>query len=448
MTPRQIIEKKQAGKALSPDEIRYFIEGYTRNKIPDYQAAALLMAIYFRGMTVTETVELTRAMLESGDTVDFSGIPGKRVDKHSTGGVGDKISLTLAPTVAACGGQVPMISGRGLGHTGGTLDKLESIPGFTVKMSAQEIRDNTLKTGAALAGQNERVVPADMKLYALRDVTGTVKSIPLITASIISKKAAEGIDALVLDVKCGGGAIFPDRENMEKLARSLVDTGNGFGMETVALLTDMSQPLGYAVGNWLETRECIDVMRDGTGASDLLKLNNALSGVMLYLSGITTTVREGVQKAGEAISSGQALQKFREITSNQKGDISVIDHPEEYPAPEHFCDILAQESGYIHEIDARLTGELSLLLGAGRKSKEDEIDYTAGVVFSKKRGDYIEAGGLLAKLYSNSRTKLDEVSAQFPAVFTVGDKKPRRRELIKKVFTKDGETSWKDYSRS
>lgn len=445
MTPRQIIEKKQSGAALSRAEIRYFIDGYTRNKIPDYQAAALLMAVYFQGMTTAETVELTRAMLESGDTVDFSGIPGKRADKHSTGGVGDKISLTLAPTVAACGGQVPMISGRGLGHTGGTLDKLESIPGFSVRMSAREIRANTLKTGAALAGQNDRVVPADMKMYALRDVTGTVRSIPLITASIISKKAAEGIDALILDVKCGGGAIFPDRKNMEKLARSLVDTGSGFGMETVALLTDMSQPLGYAVGNWLETRECIEIMRDGVGAEDLIELNNALSGVMLFLSGITATVREGVEKAAGALVSQAAMQKFREIVAHQKGDVSVIDHPDEYPAPVHSCDILAQKPGYIHDIKARMVGEFSLLLGAGRKSKEDEIDYTAGVVFAKKRGDYIEAGGLLAKLYSNSRKKLDEVSAEFPAVITVGDNKPRRRDLIMKVFTKDGEMTWKDY---
>ena len=445
MTPRQIIEKKQSGEPLSPAEIRYFIEGYTGNTIPDYQAAALLMAIYFQGMTVEETVELTRAMLESGDRVDFSGVPGKRVDKHSTGGVGDKISLTLAPTVAACGGQVPMISGRGLGHTGGTLDKLESIPGFSVRMSAKEIRDNTLKIGAALAGQNDRVVPADMKMYALRDVTGTVKSIPLITASIISKKAAEGIDALVLDVKCGGGAIFPERKNMEKLARNLVDVGNGFGMETMALLTDMSQPLGYAVGNWLETRECIQIMQWGTGAGDLIELNNALSGVMLCLCGITATVREGVEMAGEALVSQAALRKFREIVANQKGDVSVIDHPDEYPAPEFSRDISAQESGFIHDIKARTVGEQSLLLGAGRKSKEDEIDYTAGVVFAKRRGDFVHEGDLLAKLYSNSQAKLEEVSREFPKVFTLGDEKPRRQPLIEKVFTKDGATTWKDY---
>jgi len=340
---------------------------------------------------------------------------------------------------------VPMISGRGLGHTGGTLDKLESIPGFSVRMSAKEIRDNTLKIGAALAGQNERVVPADMKMYALRDVTGTVKSIPLITASIISKKAAEGIDALVLDVKCGEGAIFPERKNMEQLARNLVDVGNGFGMETVALLTDMSQPLGFAVGNWLETRECIYLMEIGNGADDLIELNNALSGVMLYLSGITATVREGVEKAGGALTSGEALQKFREIVAHQKGDVSVIDHPDEYPAPEFSRDILAQESGYIRDIKARTAGELSLLLGAGRKSKEDEIDYTAGVIFAKKRGDFVHEGDLLAKLYSNSQAKLDEVSAEFPVVFTVGDKKSRRQPLIEKVFTKDGVTTWKNY---
>ena len=447
MTPRQIIERKQAGFELSPKEIEYFIGGYTKGTIPDYQAAALLMAVYFRGMTTEETVCLTRTMMNSGRVIDFRGIPGRRVDKHSTGGVGDKISLTLAPTVAACGGQVPMISGRGLGHTGGTLDKLESIPGFNVCLSIEDIREATLSLGAAFAGQTEELVPADKKIYALRDVTGTVKSLPLITASILSKKAAEGIDALVLDVKCGEGAIFPETGKMRELAHWLVGTGSSFGIDTVASMTDMSQPLGRTVGNWLEMQECIEIMTSGTGAEDVIDLNNALAGVMLYLSGICENTAAGIKMASQALKSGKAWTKFRQIVEAQNGNLTVIDHPETYTPAKFSKVVKSPEKGYITEIHARRVGELSLLLGAGRKSKDDTIDYSAGVVFLKKRGDKVEKGEVVAVLHACSEEKLEEVYAEFCGVFSYSSDPPDKIPLIQKVITANGEYSWDEYLR-
>ena len=448
MTPTQIIEKKQAGKALGNEEIEYFIRGYVEGFIPDYQMSAWLMAVYFQGMNVDETVNLTRAMLESGDKVDFSGVPGKRVDKHSTGGVGDKLSLLAAPTAAACGGQVPMISGRGLGHTGGTLDKLESIPGFNVQMTCSQLRDAVLRIGAALAGQNSRLVPADMKIYALRDVTATVKSIPLITASIISKKAAEGIDALVLDVKSGGGAVFRRREKMEELARMLVEVGNDFGIETIALLTNMDQPLGYAVGNWLEVRECLDIMRSGDGAEDLLELNRALAGTMLKMSGITQSIAEGVRRAERTLVNGDAYAKFREIVVNQGGDPEVIDHPENYPKAKFTQTISADESGFIHSISARKTGMFTMMLGAGRMKKEDAIDYKAGIVLRRKKGDAVGKGELLADIYSDSEDELLEAAKRFPEVFTISEAPPQPSPLIYKVIHRLGDESWEAFSRT
>ena len=448
MTPRQIIEQKQAGQELSQREIEYFIGGYTQGTIPDYQAAALLMAIYFQGMTTEETVCLTRTMMHSGRVIDFNGIPGKRVDKHSTGGVGDKISLTLAPTVATCGGQVPMISGRGLGHTGGTLDKLESIPGFDVFLDIEAIREETLTIGAAFAGQTDNLVPADKKIYSLRDVTGTVKSLPLITASILSKKAAEGINALVLDVKYGEGAIFPEADKMEELAQWLVNTGSSFGIETVALMTDMSQPLGRTVGNWLEMKECIEIMQSGEGAEDIIDLNNALAGVMLKLSGLADTVSAGMDRASTALKDGTALAKFRQIVEAQRGDLTVVDNPETYPPAKFTKVIKSPRNDYISEIHSRRVGELALLLGAGRKSKDDTIDYSAGVEFLKKRGDYVKKGETISVLYSDSEAKLSEVYAEFPEVFSFSQDRPDETPLIRKVITAESEYDWGDYLRS
>jgi len=447
MSPRLIIEKKQAGLELSRQEIEYFIDGVSGGEIADYQTAAFLMAVFFKGMTIRETVDLTRAMVQSGRTVDFFNISGKRVDKHSTGGVGDKLSLILAPTAAACGAQVPMISGRGLGHTGGTLDKLESIPGFNVKLTVDEIREGVLRNGAVFAGQTDDITPADMKLYALRDVTGTVKSLPLITSSIIAKKKAEGLDALVLDVKCGQGAIFPKPEEMEELARWLVNVGNGFGIETVALLTDMDQPLGRTVGNWLEMKECIEFMQSGGGAEDIAALNIALCGIMLYLSRLTQSVEKGCEAAASALHSGKAYQSFLNIAQSQGADIFYIEHQEKYPPAKYKYEFTAERSGFIADIDARTIGELSVLLGAGRKSKEDTIDYTAGLEFLFKRGDKIEIGQPLAVLYADDKAKLDSILPDFPAVYTYSDTPPEKMPLIMKVLTKEGESSWEAFKK-
>jgi pyrimidine-nucleoside phosphorylase len=323
-----------------------------------------------------------------------------------------------------------MISGRALGHTGGTLDKLESIPGFNIKMSAEEICRNTIEIGAVMVGQSEKLVPADMKIYALRDVTCTVKSFPLITASILSKKAAEGIDALVMDVKVGEGAIFPEPQEMETLAHWLVQVGNEFGIETVALLTDMDQPLGYAVGNWLEVKECIDILKSGTGAPDLLELNRVFCGKMLKLGGIAKSDEEGMLLADSALKDGKAFAKFRQIAQNQGGDVSFLDNPEKCPPAKFRQEIIAPASGYISQIHARKVGELSMLLDAGRARKEDAIDYTAGVIFHKKVGDYIEKGEILAVLFSNSEDKLEKVAGIFEEVFEFSDTLPDKRKLI------------------
>lgn len=446
MNPIYIIEKKQSGKLLSKGEIEYFIEGYVSGAIPDYQMAAWLMAVYFQGMKIEETVNLTRAMLESGDKINFDGVPGKRVDKHSTGGIGDKMSLLTAPCVAACGGQVPMISGRGLGHTGGTLDKLESIPGFSVYMSPAQVRDSALKLGAALVGQNDTLVPADMKIYALRDVTATVRSLPLITASIISKKAAEGINGLVLDVKTGSGAIFARNEQMEKLARLLVDTGNEFGIETVALLTNMDEPLGQMVGNWLEVKECLDIFRSGKGAEDILELNRALAGAMLKLAGIANTFSQGMEMTDIVLANGKAWAKFKEIVKNQGGDLEFIEHPEEYPTAKHCYEITAQHEGIINHINAKKAGMISITLGSGRARKDDRIDYKAGIKWVRKKGDAVKKGEVIAILYSDSDERLKEAVSNFTGVVSILSRQPLSFPLVYKAFDKYGEHSWEEYS--
>lgn len=448
MTPIKIIEKKRSGKILSRLEIESFVERFMSGVVPDYQMSALLMAVCFQGMNIDETVNLTRVMIESGGRVDFSDHPVKMVDKHSTGGVGDKLSLLVAPTVAACGGGVPMISGRGLGHTGGTLDKLESIPGFNVNLSPRELREQALKLGAAMVGQNNHLVPADRKIYALRDVTSTVKSLPLIASSIISKKAVEGIDALLLDVKVGDGAIFDRRDKMEELARLLVQVGEEFGLETTALLTNMDQPLGYAVGNWLEVAECLKIMKTGQGAKDLMELNSALSAAMLNLSGIARNLTEGISMAENALSEGITLDKFKAIVKAQGGNVEVLENPEKYPSAKYFIDITAVKNGFISNIRAKACGELSMLLGAGRVRMEDDIDYTAGIVFRKKTGDWILEGEPLARLYSNSEESLEKVAGDFPKIISISDNPPIEKPLIFKVVHAKGEQSWEEYRRS
>ncbi len=445
--PVIIIEKKRDAKTLTGEEIAFFVNGFVEGRIPDYQMSALLMAICLQGMNIQETVDLTRAMLKSGERLDFSNHPGlPLVDKHSTGGVGDKLSLIALPTAAACGAYIPKISGRGLGHTGGTLDKLESIPGFSTDFNPREMVEAVVRTGAVMAGQSPIIAPADKKIYALRDVTATVDSIPLITASIISKKAAESIGALVLDVKAGAGALFRDWQRTEELARTLIATGEEFGLRTVCLITNMEQPLGYAVGNWLEVKECIDIMQTGSGAKDVMELSLALSGTMLAESGIAKNAEEGCIMAEKALKEGKSLAKFRVIVTNQGGDVSLLDNPERYPVAKHSQALRAESTGYISRIDARRAGETANSLGAGRMTKDDAIDHSAGITFHAKRGDYVETGDKLATLFSNSPEKLERAAESAEDIFQRWETAPETNPLIFQVMRRKGTVSWEKYA--
>lgn len=442
MTPVKIIEKKQHGQKLSKPELENFVNGYIDGAIPDYQMSAFLMAVYFSGMDIEETVHLTEIMIDSGERIDFSDVPGKRVDKHSTGGVGDKLSLIIAPVVAACGGMVPMISGRGLGHTGGTLDKLESIPGFSFKMSPSELKEQTVKLGAALAGQGDSLVPADKKIYALRDVTSTVRSIPLITSSIISKKAAEGIDVLILDVKTGGGAFFPFNSDMESLANTLVQVGTGFGIKTIAVMTEMDQPLGHAVGNWLEVKECIDIMTGETRIDDVSELSALFSGLMLAESGICGTVSEGISIAESAIKNGSAFEKFLSIIEYQGGDLEFLKHPEKYERSKYSFELKASRSGYLERINTRGIGEWAIILGAGRRKIDDLIDHKAGLVFHKKCGQEVTADETIVEIFTDNEEALSRAIPAADLFCKISDSPPAPRPLIHKVISENGECDW------
>jgi pyrimidine-nucleoside phosphorylase len=402
-----LIRKKRDCQELTRDEINAIVDGYTRGIFPDYQIAALLMAIVVRGMSRAELAALTEAMLHSGQVLDLSALPGVKVDKHSTGGVGDKTSLILAPIVAAGGLKVPMISGRGLGHTGGTLDKLESIPGFNVNLSLDEFISALNKCGCALIGQTAEIDPADKKLYALRDVTGTVESPNLICASIMSKKLAEGIDALVLDVKTGSGAFMKKEEDAIYLAQLMVDTGRRMGKKTVALITDMDQPLGCCVGNALEVMECIDVLR-GQGPADLRELSLELCGWMFYLGERTETVNAGKQLAANLIANGAGLEKFREIISLQGGDPGVIDDYKRLPQAAHHMDIISNSTGYVASIACEQIGTASVVLGGGREKKEDAVDPAVGIVLHAKVGDMVVSGDAICTIHFNSDARLGE----------------------------------------
>jgi pyrimidine-nucleoside phosphorylase/thymidine phosphorylase len=388
-----LIRRKRDGGQLADGEIHEFVRGLVAGNVADYQAAAMLMAIYFQGLSGRELAALTDAMLRSGDVIDLSDIALPKVDKHSTGGVGDKISIPLAPAVAACGVAVPMISGRGLGHTGGTLDKLESIPGFRTQLDAAEFKKVLRECGLVLAGQSERLVPADRKLYALRDVTGTVESIPLIASSIMSKKLAEGIDGLVLDVKVGRGAFMKDLGHARRLAETLVDIGRTAKKKTVALLTSMDQPLGSAVGNLCEVMESVEVMR-GQGPSDIRELTLALGAEMLGVAGIA----DGRKKIAAALDSGKALECFRRVVRAQGGDDSIFDRTPTYEIDPF--QILAWRDGYVSQIDAGAIGVAAVKLGAGRARKEDAINPLASVFLHKKIGDRVKTGDPLCTLYS------------------------------------------------
>ncbi|MBI1750827.1 MAG: thymidine phosphorylase [Acidobacteria bacterium] len=425
-----LIRRKRDSGELTREEIQFLVSGCSRGEIPDYQISAWLMATLIRGMTRAEIAALTEAMLYSGEVLDLSALPGKKVDKHSTGGVGDKTSLVIAPAVAAAGLYVPMISGRGLGHTGGTLDKLESIPGFNVNLSLGEFRRVLAECGCALIGQTAEIAPADKKLYALRDVTGTVESSALICGSIMSKKLAEGIDVLVLDVKTGSGAFMKREEDAVHLAELMVDTGVRMGKRVVALITDMDQPLGRYVGNALEIEECIHVMR-GESRGDLYELCIELSAWMFLLGDRVATIEEGKRLAAEMISSGRALEKFREIVRLQGGDPAAVDDPLRLPKAKHTRDVMSPAAGYISAIACEQIGVASCVLGGGREKKEDSIDPAVGVVLHKKRGDRVVTGGPLCTIHYNSDARLDEARRLIELAYRIEPEPPRRpRPLV------------------
>jgi len=428
-----LIHRKRDAGELTPEEIRFLIEGYTRGTIPDYQMAAWLMAAWIRGLSPAELAALTDSMLHSGKVLDWGNLPERKVDKHSTGGVGDKTSLILAPIVAAGGLRVPMISGRGLGHTGGTLDKLESIAGFNVNLSLSEFRRVLEKCGCALIGQTEEIAPADKKIYALRDVTGTVDNPFLICASIMSKKLAEGIDALVLDVKTGSGAFMKKIEDAEYLAGLMVETGKRMGKKMVALITDMDQPLGHTAGNAMEIAECVEVLGGG-GPADLRELSIELSGWMFFLGDRTKDVAEGRKLAEEMIASGRARDKFRDIIREQGGDARIVNEPQRLPQARARLDVVSASAGFVSGIECERLGIACGVLGGGREKKEDAIDPAVGLEFHSRLGERVERGSKLATLHYNSNARLDEARKLVEASYRIGPAPPAPRPLVHKVI--------------
>ncbi|MBW1810847.1 MAG: thymidine phosphorylase [Deltaproteobacteria bacterium] len=429
-----ILRSKRDRVALSPEEIRFFVQGYAKGEIPDYQAAAFIMAVFLNGMTGEEMLAMTNEMLHSGEVLDWSDLPGLKVDKHSTGGVGDKTSLILAPIVAAAGVYVPMISGRGLGHTGGTLDKLESIPGFNVRLDARQFRDVLTSTHMVLAGQTGEIAPADKKLYALRDVTATVESIPLIASSILSKKLAEGIDGLVLDVKVGTGAFMKKQADAQALADTLVMIGTRAGKRVVALITEMNQPLGTHVGNTLEVVESVSVLKGEVGG-DLAELSFELAAQMLVLSEAAQDLATAKQKVKELIENGAAFKKFQDVVVAQGGDPVALEEISRMPTANKTKVVNAERSGIIQQIDAEGVGVAAMIMGAGRATVDAEIDHAAGVVLHCKVGDPVDKGASLATLYYNDESKQAEGLARLKAAFVVADHGPAPTNLIHKVIS-------------
>ena len=431
-----ILRKKRDDQVLNRAEIEAFIQGVTAGTWPTYQTSALLMAIVLRGMNAEETADLTRAMVHSGQKLDLSDLPGIKVDKHSTGGVGDKTSLVLAPLAAACGVVVPMMSGRGLGHTGGTLDKLESIPGFRVGLSLPEFRAALKKVGCALIGQTAEIAPADKILYALRDVTATVESIPLITASIMSKKIAEGIGGLVLDVKCGRGAFMKNRGDAHHLAESLVATGNANGVRTQAVVTAMDAPLGRAVGNYLEVIESLETLK-GRGPADVEVLSVALAARMLLMAGLAATLGQAEAKVREALQSGRGLEKFRDIIAQQGGNPRVVDHYDDFPTAPRRELVRAESGGYITAVDAELVGRATMVLGAGRDRVEDAIDPSAGALVLKCRGESVRPGEGLVELHYGKPSRLQEALEMVRRAYTIGDAPPQFQPQILETLNEE-----------
>ena len=437
MRMSDLIIKKRDGQTLTGDEIEYFIRGYVAGEIPDYQAAAMMMAVYFQGMDAAETAALTMTMARSGDTVDLSAIPGVKVDKHSTGGVADTTTLIVAPLVAACGVPVAKMSGRGLGHTGGTLDKLESIPGFSVYQPMDAFIELVKRNGLAVIGQTADLVPADRMLYALRDVTGTVENLSLIASSIMSKKIAAGADAILLDVKTGDGAFMGTEEDAFALARAMVDIGTEVGRETVALVTDMNEPLGEAVGNAIEVREAVEILK-GERTGRLLDVCMALGEQMLVLGGVCGTVQEGKEKLTQALRNGRGLEKFTAMIEAQGGDPRVIGDTGLLPRAKDQVEVIAERSGYVSGIQTRHIGEAASHLGAGRLTKEDAIDPAVGLWMHVRTGDAVEKGAPLATVYCNDESKKREAVGMITAAIWIGDTPPAQRPLIYGMVSKEG----------
>ncbi len=436
-----VIRKKRDGGELSRSEIEFLVNAYTRGDVADYQVSAWLMAVVLRGMTRAETAALTDAMLHSGEVLDLSSLPAKKVDKHSTGGVGDKTSLVLAPLAAAAGVAVPMISGRGLGHTGGTLDKLEAIPGFNVNLSVAEFRRVLKACGCAMIGQTAEIAPADRKLYALRDVTGTVESPYLICASIMSKKLAEGMDALVLDVKTGSGAFMKTVKDAAFLAELMVETGERMGKQMVALITDMDQPLGRMVGNALEVMEVLEILR-GRGPEDLRELCIELAGWMLQLAGVASTVADGKEQSKKLITSGAALDRFRQMVELQGGDARAVDDPKRLPQARHSMTLSSAKSGFVASLQCEQVGTACVILGGGRERKEDSVDPAVGIVLHKKVGDAVSAGEALATIYYNAEARAARARHLMEQSYRISDTPPtEKRPLIHRVIGKNRESN-------
>ncbi len=429
MLPQWIIEKKRDGEALTKKEIQWFINGYADNSIPDYQMSALAMAIFLRGMTPGEITALTEAMMHSGEIVDTSSLSAPIIDKHSTGGIGDKVSLILAPLVASCGVAVPMLSGRGLGITGGTLDKLESIPGYKTNLSITEFLEIIDKCGCSIMGQTDTLAPADKKLYALRDVTGTVPSIPLISASIMSKKLAENTHGLVLDVKWGKGAFMKNVEDARKLATTMIDIGNSMGKGMTALLTDMNQPLGKTAGNALEVIETVDALQ-GSGPADLMKITMALSAEMLLLAGLANDMTAATAQLQSKLDSGHAFEAFKKMVILHGGDISYIDNPSKLPSAANLVHYPANENGFIHEVNAEMIGRACIVLGAGRKNVDENIDPAVGISGIVKTGDNVSKGDPLLLIHSNNARKTEEAKSFLDKAFSISTETPEPTVLI------------------
>lgn len=436
-----IIRKKRDKEELSKAEIDFFVERYSKGEIPDYQASALLMAIYLNKMNKQETAYLTEAMMNSGEVMDLSAINGIKVDKHSTGGVGDKTTIALAPIIAACGVPVAKMSGRGLGHTGGTLDKLEAIPGFSIEMSADKFIDSVNDIKIAVCGQTASIAVADKKMYALRDVTATVDNISLIAASIMCKKLASGADAIVLDVKTGDGAFMKTLDDSFELAKEMVEIGTRMNRQTIGIVSDMDEPLGSAVGNSLEVIEAIEALK-GNGPSDFMHLCETLGAYMLVSAKVANDYEDGVARIKNVLESGAALDKFKEFVANQGGDPRVADDYSLLPQADHIVEIKSEKTGYINKIEAEAVGVSAMVLGAGRETKDDVLDLSAGLLIKKKVGDYVKEGDTLAIMHFNKEDKFEDAKRRFINAYKISENKTEPKKLIYGVVTKDGITKF------